>query len=99
MISSSRILKSLEKQVANATSRVKQTVNTLTTSASEREFDTLIRSIGECKSKAEEDKIMMAEVDTLKQRLNDPKLDKTRIREYMVGADESCNKLINLKLE
>lgn len=86
MITSSKLFKNLEKQVANATSRVKQTVNTLTTSAQEREFDTLIRSIGECKSKQEEDKIMLAEIDTLKQRLNDPKLDKSRIRELMVRA-------------
>lgn len=37
-----------------------------------------------CRSKQEEDRIIAAEVDTLKQRLSDPKLDKTRGREYMV---------------
>lgn len=49
-----------------------------------REYDSLIKSIGECKSKSEEDRIILAEIETLKQRLNDPKLDKTRGREYMV---------------
>jgi len=49
-----------------------------------RELDNLVRSIGECKSKAEEDRIMLQEVETLKQRLNAPSLDKTRGREYMV---------------
>lgn len=43
-----------------------------------------LQSIGECKSKAEEDRIIMAEVEVLKQRFSDPKLDKTRGREYMV---------------
>eukprot|EP00878_Enallax_costatus_P034818 GHUV01038690.1.p1 GENE.GHUV01038690.1~~GHUV01038690.1.p1 ORF type:complete len:154 (-),score=16.16 GHUV01038690.1:169-630(-) len=49
-----------------------------------RELDMLVKAIGECRSKAEEDRIIAAEVDTLKQRLSDPKLDKTRGREYMV---------------
>lgn len=49
-----------------------------------RELDVLVKAIGECRSKAEEDRIIGAEVDTLKQRLSDPKLDKTRGREYMV---------------
>ena len=86
MITSSKLYKSLEKQVAKATNKVKQTVNTLTTSQADREFDSLIRSIGECKSKQEEDRIMANEIETLKSRLNDPKLDKARIREYMVRA-------------
>ena len=33
----------------------------------DREFETLIRAIGECKSKQEEDRIMVAEIKTLKQ--------------------------------
>eukprot|EP00775_Hariotina_reticulata_P003094 gene3094-3373_t len=49
-----------------------------------RELDFLVKAIGECKSKAEEDRIICAEVDTLKQRLSDPRLDKSRGREYMV---------------
>jgi len=49
-----------------------------------KEFDNLIRAIGECKSKSEEDRIIAAEIQLLKQRLSDPKLDKSRGREYMV---------------
>lgn len=49
-----------------------------------REFDALVKAIGECKSKAEEDRIMVAEAETLKQRLSDPRLDRSRGREYMV---------------
>ena len=49
-----------------------------------RELDSLVKAIGECKSKAEEDRIILQELETLKQRLSDPKLDKSRGREYMV---------------
>ncbi|KAF8060347.1 AP-4 complex subunit epsilon [Scenedesmus sp. PABB004] len=49
-----------------------------------RELDVLVKAIGECRSKAEEDRIIAAEVDTLKARLADPRLDKSRGREYMV---------------
>eukprot|EP00798_Chlamydomonas_sp_ICE-L_P014266 gene14266-20239_t len=53
-------------------------------SAELKEFDNLIKAIGECKSKAEEDRIIVQELETLKHRLSDPKLDKQRGREYMV---------------
>jgi hypothetical protein len=49
------------------------------------ELDRLVKAIGECKSKSEEDRIITAEVDVLKQRLSDPRLDKSRGREYMVS--------------
>ncbi|EFJ52222.1 hypothetical protein VOLCADRAFT_87158 [Volvox carteri f. nagariensis] len=49
-----------------------------------REFDNLVKAIGECKSKAEEDRVISQEVELLKQRLSDPKLDKSRGKEYMV---------------
>lgn len=49
------------------------------------ELDRLVKAIGECKSKSEEDRIISAEVDVLKQRLSDPRLDKSRGREYMVS--------------
>ena len=42
------------------------------------------QAIGECKSKAEEDRIISQELELLKQRLSDPKLDKTRGKEYMI---------------
>ncbi|PNH07811.1 AP-4 complex subunit epsilon [Tetrabaena socialis] len=49
-----------------------------------REFDNLVKAIGECKSKAEEDRIIVAELELLKVRLSDPKLDKSRGKEYMI---------------
>jgi hypothetical protein len=53
------------------------------------ELDRLVKAIGECKSKSEEDRIIAAEVDVLKQRLSDPRLDKSRGREYMVSSSSS----------
>jgi hypothetical protein len=50
----------------------------------DRELENLVKAIGECKSKAEEDRIITQELEVLKQRLSDPKLDKSRGREYMV---------------
>ncbi|GFR52797.1 hypothetical protein Agub_g15417, partial [Astrephomene gubernaculifera] len=49
-----------------------------------REFDNLVKAIGECKSKAEEDRIITQELELLKQRLSDPKLDRSRGKEYMI---------------
>ncbi|KAK9837092.1 hypothetical protein WJX81_002406 [Elliptochloris bilobata] len=49
-----------------------------------REFDGLIRAIGECKSKAEEDAIIGREVEILKPRLKDAKLDKHLLKEFLV---------------
>ncbi|KAG2486441.1 hypothetical protein HYH03_014888 [Edaphochlamys debaryana] len=49
-----------------------------------REFDNLVKAIGECKSKAEEDRIITQELELLKTRLSDPKLDKSRGKEYMI---------------
>lgn len=42
------------------------------------------QAIGECKSKAEEDRVITQELELLKQRLSDPKLDKSRGKEYMI---------------
>lgn len=49
-----------------------------------REFDQLIRAIGECKSKAEEDAIIGREVELLKPRLKDAKADKRYLKELVV---------------
>ena len=49
-----------------------------------REFDQLIRAIGECKSKAEEDAIIAREVELLKPRLKDAKADKRFLKEILV---------------
>lgn len=49
-----------------------------------KEFDTLVRSVGECKSKAEEDAIIVREVDLLKALLKNPKLDKRAEKELLI---------------
>lgn len=49
-----------------------------------REFDGLIRAIGECKSKAEEDAIIACEVEVLKPRLKDARLDKRLLKEFLL---------------
>lgn len=49
-----------------------------------REFTDLVRAIGECKSKQEEDGIVEREAANLKAKLAQPKLDKSKIKEYIV---------------
>lgn len=50
------------------------------------EFNQFIKSIGECKSKAEEDRIVAHEVMELKRKLEDPRMDKSRMKEYLLRA-------------
>lgn len=40
--------------------------------------------MGECKSKTEEDRIVLREIDTLRHKLTDPSMDRTRIKEFIV---------------
>ncbi|KAL0327684.1 UNVERIFIED_CONTAM: AP-4 complex subunit epsilon [Sesamum angustifolium] len=49
-----------------------------------KEFLDLIKSIGEARSKAEEDRIVLGEIETLKVRLNDPNTSKFKLKEYVI---------------
>jgi AP-4 complex subunit epsilon-1 len=49
-----------------------------------RDFFDLIKAIGESKSKQEEDRIIVIEVNTLKKLLADRTLTGKRLREYLV---------------
>ncbi|KAL0407946.1 UNVERIFIED_CONTAM: AP-4 complex subunit epsilon, partial [Sesamum radiatum] len=49
-----------------------------------KEFLDLVKSIGEARSKAEEDRIVLREIETLKVRLNDPNTAKFKLKEYVI---------------
>lgn len=49
-----------------------------------KEFQDLIKSIGESRSKAEEDRIVLREVEILKTRLVDPNTPKYKLKEYLL---------------
>ncbi|KAK7252585.1 hypothetical protein RIF29_36636 [Crotalaria pallida] len=49
-----------------------------------KEFLDLIKSIGESRSKAEEDRIVLHEIQTLKHRLTDPTIPPRQIKEYII---------------
>ncbi|KAL3651019.1 hypothetical protein CASFOL_007422 [Castilleja foliolosa] len=49
-----------------------------------KEFLDLIKSIGEARSKAEEDRIVVREIETLKARLSNPNTPKFKLKEYII---------------
>nr|KYP54408.1 AP-4 complex subunit epsilon-1 [Cajanus cajan] len=49
-----------------------------------KEFLDLIKSIGEARSKAEEDRIVLREIETLKRRINDADIPKRKMKEYII---------------
>ncbi|KAL1834699.1 hypothetical protein DCAR_0104910 [Daucus carota subsp. sativus] len=49
-----------------------------------KEFLDLIKSIGEARSKAEEDRIVLHEIETLKRRIIEPDIPKRKMKEYII---------------
>ncbi|CAL1386704.1 unnamed protein product [Linum trigynum] len=49
-----------------------------------KEFLDLVKSIGEARSKAEEDRIVIGEIETLKRRLVEPGIPKRKMKEYII---------------
>ncbi|KAI4312870.1 hypothetical protein MLD38_037659 [Melastoma candidum] len=71
-----------------------------------KEFLDLIKSIGESRSKSEEDRIVLSEIETLRRRLSDPDIPKRKIKEYivrlvyveMLGHDASFGHIYAVKM-
>ncbi|XP_052210596.1 AP-4 complex subunit epsilon [Diospyros lotus] len=49
-----------------------------------KEFLDLVKSIGEARSKAEEDRIVLREIETLKRRIAEPDTPKRKMKEYII---------------
>ncbi|TQE04464.1 hypothetical protein C1H46_009880 [Malus baccata] len=49
-----------------------------------KEFLDLVKSIGEARSKAEEERIVLLEIETLKRRLSEPDIPKRKMKEYII---------------
>ncbi|KAK9277516.1 hypothetical protein L1049_007060 [Liquidambar formosana] len=49
-----------------------------------KEFLDLVKSIGEARSKAEEDRIVLHEIETLKRRIAEPDIPKRKMKEYII---------------
>ncbi|GFZ08609.1 adaptin family protein [Actinidia rufa] len=49
-----------------------------------KEFIDLVKSIGEARSKAEEDRIVLREIETLKRRITEPEIPKRKMKEYII---------------
>ncbi|KAI4370805.1 hypothetical protein MLD38_019114 [Melastoma candidum] len=71
-----------------------------------KEFLDLVKSIGESRSKSEEDRIVLSEIETLRRRLSDPDVPKRKIKEYivrlvyveMLGHDASFGHIYAVKM-
>jgi len=49
-----------------------------------KEFLDLVKSIGESRSKAEEDRIVLQEIETLKRRISDPDVPRRKMKEFII---------------
>ncbi|KAK3008025.1 hypothetical protein RJ639_013437, partial [Escallonia herrerae] len=49
-----------------------------------KEFLDLVKSIGEARSKAEEDRIVLTEIETLKRRIAEPDTTRRKMKEYII---------------
>lgn len=49
-----------------------------------KEFLDLVKSIGEARSKVEEDRIVLHEIETLKRRITEPDIPKRKMKEYII---------------
>ncbi|XP_077229897.1 AP-4 complex subunit epsilon-like isoform X2 [Tasmannia lanceolata] len=49
-----------------------------------KEFLDLVKSIGEARSKSEEDRIILHEIETLKRRITEPDIPKRKMKEYII---------------
>ncbi|GMJ00200.1 Adaptor Protein Complex 4E [Hibiscus trionum] len=49
-----------------------------------KEFLDLVKSIGEARSKAEEDRIVLSEIETLKRCISEPDIPKRKMKEYII---------------
>ncbi|KAJ7943985.1 AP-4 complex subunit epsilon [Quillaja saponaria] len=49
-----------------------------------KEFLDLVKSIGEARSKAEEDRIVLHEIETLKRRISEPDIPKRKMKEFII---------------
>ncbi|XP_078447150.1 adaptin family protein [Wolffia australiana] len=49
-----------------------------------KEFLDLVKSIGEARSKSEEDRIVIQEIETLKRRINDPDVHRRKMKEFII---------------
>lgn len=74
--------------------------------ASSKEFLDLVKAIGEAKSKAEEERIVMAEIEMLKRRITEPNIPQKKMKEFiirlvyveMLGHDASFGYIYAVKM-